>query len=87
MPALPGLNIPDGRMHLPPTGMHWCSECLAVAVPNGRHYCARCRELLGEQVAQVVAYWKVANNLGDSDTRYWREIQRMLEEDQKWEAN
>ena len=85
MPAIPGLR--DGRLHPPPLGTHWCSECLAVAVPNGMNYCARCREYLGEQVAQVEEYWKVANNLGEQDSRYWREIQRMLEEDQKWEAN
>jgi len=71
-----------------PAGMHYCSGsglCDAL-VPNGLHYCPRCLEQATEQAGQIQAYWKVANNLGEDDTRYWRRIIRQVKEDQQWQA-
>jgi late competence protein required for DNA uptake (superfamily II DNA/RNA helicase) len=71
-------------MQYPPPGKHYCagSGYCDTLVPNGKHYCRRCLALAAEQASQIEAYWKVANNLGEDDTRYWRKIIRQVKEDQ-----
>ena len=75
-------------MQAPTPGWHYCSGsgyCTSL-VPNGQHYCPRCLAFWEEQARQIEAYWKVANNLGPDDTRYWRKIIRQVKEDQQWQA-
>jgi hypothetical protein len=66
-----------------PAGMHWCRECCNRLVPDAVNFCDRCRLDIQALVGQFNAYMQVAGHLGPDEIRHYRNLERMLKEDNR----